>query len=70
MTLRWRYQIHRKDVGRGSLETSGSVATVEEIAQIVKANHPQRKVVIHAPIDETRAEQEKILELNVERLFP
>jgi hypothetical protein len=70
MTLRWRYEIHRKDVGRGSLESSGSVATVEDIAQIVKANHPQKKVVIRAPLDETRAEQQKILELNVERMFP
>ena len=43
MTLRWRYGIHTKNVGSGSLETSGSVATVQEVAQIARSN-PERRL--------------------------
>jgi hypothetical protein len=43
MTLRWRYEIHKKDVGRGSLETSGSVGSVAEIAEIARTN-PKKKI--------------------------
>jgi hypothetical protein len=69
MTLRWRYEIHKKDVGRGSLVMSGSVDSVEEIEPIVKA-HPQKVIRIMAPLDETRAECDKLSKLNVEKLFP
>jgi hypothetical protein len=66
---RWQYQIHTKDVGRGSLESSGSVDTVEEIVRIAKAN-PDKKIAIHAPLDETRQETAMLIGLGVERLFP
>jgi hypothetical protein len=69
MTLRWRYEIHTKDVGRGSRETFGSVATVAEIAAIVKG-HPEKIVRLFAPLDESREEREALAKLNVERLFP
>jgi hypothetical protein len=68
MTLRWRYEIHTKAVGTGSLERSGSVETVEEIAAIVKASYPQNDVRIMAPLDETGDERDKLATLNVERL--
>jgi len=70
MTLRWRYGIHRSDVGRGSLEASGSVATVDEIVQIAKSN-PERKIAVYAPLDETQDERDILFKsANVERLFP
>jgi copper homeostasis protein CutC len=69
MTRRWRYQIHTKGVGKGSLESDGSVDTVEEIIQIAKAN-PDKKIVIHAPLDERREETEALIGLGVEREFP
>jgi hypothetical protein len=69
MTSRWQYQIHAKDVGRGSLERSGSVDTVEEIIQIAKAN-PEKKIAIHAPLDETPEETKALIDLGVERMFP
>ena len=53
MTLRWRYAIHTKGVGSGSLEKSGSVATVEEIAEIARSNS-EKKIAIYAPLDEDR----------------
>jgi hypothetical protein len=69
MTLRWRYEIRKKDVGRGSLETSGSVDSVEELALIVKA-HPHKTIRIMAPLNETQDERDKLAALNVQRLFP
>ena len=71
MTLRWRwrYEIHRKDVGRGSLVASGGVGSVAEVADIAKKN-PQMKIRILAPLDETQDERAKLAALNVERLFP
>jgi hypothetical protein len=40
MTLRrrWRYEIHRKDVGRDSLVASGGVGSAAEVADIAKEN--------------------------------
>jgi hypothetical protein len=38
MTLRWRYEIHRKDVGHSSLVASGGADSIREIADIAKAN--------------------------------
>ena len=70
MTRRWRYQIHKRNVGSGSLEREGSVDTVEEIVQIAKDNRPEKKVAIFAPLDETREEQEALIDLGVERQFP
>jgi hypothetical protein len=69
MTRRWRYEIHRKDVGRGSLVASGSVDSVREVANIAKAN-PQMKIRIMAPLDQTRDERDTLATLNVELLFP
>ena len=69
MTRRWRYQIHTKDVGTGSLESEGSVDTVEEIVRIAK-NNPEKKIAIFAPLNETQEERETLIDLGVERLFP
>jgi hypothetical protein len=69
MTRRWQYQIHTKGAGRGSLERSGSVDTVEEIVQIATAN-PDKKIAIHAPLDERREETDALINLGVERMFP
>lgn len=69
MMRRWQYEIHTKGVGRGSLESGGSVNTVEEILQIAKAN-PDRKIAIRAPLDERREETETLINLGLERMFP
>jgi hypothetical protein len=69
MARRWQYQIHTKGVGKGSLESSGSVDAVEEIVQIAKSN-PDKKIAIHAPLDERREETNALIELGVERMFP
>jgi hypothetical protein len=69
MTLRWRYEIHRRNVGRGSLVASGSAGSVAEIADIANAN-PHMKIRIMAPLDETRDERDKLEALGIERLFP
>jgi hypothetical protein len=71
MTLRWRwrYEIHRKDVVRGSLVASGSVGSVAEVAGIAKKN-PQVKIRLLAPLDEIQDERDKLAALNVERLLP
>lgn len=69
MTPRWRYEIHRKDVGRGSLVARGSVDNVREVADIAKAN-PQMRIRIMAPFDETRDERDVLAALTVERLAP
>jgi hypothetical protein len=69
MTLRWRYEIHRKDVGHSSLVASGGADSIRKIADIAKAN-PQMKIRIMAPLDETRHERDILATLNVERLFP
>jgi predicted LPLAT superfamily acyltransferase len=71
MTLRWRwrYEIHRRDVGRGSLVASGGVGSVAEVVDIAKEN-PQMKIRILAPLDETQNERDKLAALNIERLLP
>jgi hypothetical protein len=69
MAERWQYQIHTKGVGKGSLESSGSVDTVEEIVQIAKSN-PDKKIAIHAPLDERREETTALIYLGIERIFP
>jgi hypothetical protein len=51
------------------LESSGSVDTVEEIVQIAKSN-PDKKIAIHAPLDERREETDALINLGVERMFP
>jgi hypothetical protein len=47
-------------IGRGA---------VEEIVQIAKANS-DKKIAIHAPLDERREETEALINLGVERMFP
>ena len=69
MTKRWRYQIHKKDVGKGSFESEGSVDTVGEIVEIAKCN-PNKEIAIYAPLDERPEETATLIGLGIERLTP